>query len=74
MAPAPINMAQSGAQFTSFCRKLPMILCKKTGGLPVLNGLVFCVEFVVMRTANCGDRAIFTKPAITQKQLIIPRC
>jgi hypothetical protein len=43
MAPAPINMAQSGAQFTSFCRKLPMILCKKTGGLPVFNGLIFCL-------------------------------
>jgi hypothetical protein len=54
MAHAPVNMAQSGAQFTSFCRKLPMILCKKTGGLPVLNGLVFCVEFIVMRTANCA--------------------
>jgi hypothetical protein len=32
-----------GAQFTSFCRKLPMILCKKTGGLPVFNGLIFCL-------------------------------
>jgi hypothetical protein len=43
MAHAPVNMAQSGAQFTSFCGKLPMILCKKTGGLPVFNGLIFCL-------------------------------